>query len=203
MRRLLLPVIVLVILAGGCSSQPPVPEDRYYRLPDANPPGKTTLLTEGSIFVERFLADGIYQERAIAYSEGTDSNTVLQHHYSFWLDSPATMLQTQLEDYLRRSDAAPMVSGIAEAPAQISIFGRIRQLDRVLTSGSVEVRVALEFNVKTRTGDEPLLAKEYTAQVKAADQEMSSSVSAFAAAMSKIFGELVADIHSRLDQAGN
>lgn len=201
MKLTTLVMLVLVLLIGACSSAPPVPEDRYYRLPDPSPAEQTPLLKDGSIFVERFLADGVYQDRAIAYSNQSTPNVVLQHHYSFWLDSPSKMLQAQLESYLRREHAAELVTDVPWAHAGLSIYGRILRLDRVLGPGSAEVRVALEFNVRQEGRDEPLLAKEYKASAKAADQSVRSSIAAFETALSDIFSRLVKDIRGRMDQA--
>ncbi len=201
MKLTTLVMVVLVLLIGACSSAPPVPEDRYYRLPDPNPAAQIPLLKEGSIFVERFLADGIYQDRAIAYSKQSSPDVVLQHHYSFWLDSPSKMLQVQLETYLRKEHAAALVTDVPWAHAGLSIYGRIRRLDRVLGPGSAEVRVALEFNVRQGGRDEPLLVKEYKASAKAADRSVQSSVAAFGTALSDIYSRLVKDIRGRLDQA--
>ena len=201
MKPTTLALTVLVLVISACSSAPPVPEDRYYRLPDEGATSQTRLLRQGAIFVERFTADGIYQDRAIAYSDRSTPTVVLQHHYSFWLDSPSKMLQLRLEDYLRHADAAPLVTDVPWASAGLSVYGRILRLDRVLGPGSTEVRVALEFNVRQAGKDVPLLVKEYKAGATAADQSVQSSVAAFGTALSEIFSRLIRDIRGRLDEA--
>jgi ABC-type uncharacterized transport system auxiliary subunit len=197
MKRLLILLAAWAVL-GGCGGSPPVPTDHYYRLPAPQVSGAATDLAPGPIYVERFLADGVLTERAIAYTQDADATEVRQHHYHHWVDSPTRLVRDHLIDWLRADRAAPLVSAAPDVDAELSLFGKIRRFEIVHGRGSGEVVVELEFRVEKRDRDTPLLIERYTERVPLRSDSIGTAVDGFGAALSAIYARLSGDIRSRL-----
>ncbi|MBI2993322.1 MAG: membrane integrity-associated transporter subunit PqiC [Gammaproteobacteria bacterium] len=193
MRRSAIITLILAVLAA-CGGQSTVEEDHYYRLtgPQVAPPSRP--LTDGTIFVEQFLADGIQRERALVYADSPATTELRQRHYHFWADSPSRLLRDQLVDYLRAASAGSRITDAPEVPADLSIYGKIRRLEQVLKSGSADVVVVLEFRVQKAGADAPVLLRQYERTQPAGNASVEAAVHAFAAALSEIYGQLVEDI---------
>ncbi|UCE90355.1 MAG: hypothetical protein JSW10_05960, partial [Pseudomonadota bacterium] len=60
--------MLTLVTAGGitaCASSAPVPEDTFYRLPDAVPAAAVAApVTSGRLGVKRLATDGLHHERA-------------------------------------------------------------------------------------------------------------------------------------------
>lgn len=186
-------ILLLLILAAGCSGQPPVPEDHFYRLTLPAQAASPAVLTGGAIFVERFIVDGVHRDRALTYMDGAP-NELKQHHYHHWIDSPARLLRDYLIDYLRASTAAAVVTDSPTEAAGLSIYGKIRQFDIVSGEGPQQVAVALEFRVENASGDKPPFVRAYERRREASDRTLNGSVEAFGAALDDIFSRLVEDL---------
>ena len=197
MKRLTL-VATILALTAACSGNPPVPEDRFYRLPVPTAAEGVSGLATGPIFVEQFIADGVHRERAIVYARNRASTELLQYHYQYWIDSPTRLVRDHLADYLRAGNAAGLVSSAPDVQAELSIFGRIRHFEFVEGSGGGEAVVGLEFRVDRLGHDTPLLIRVYEERSDSADDSMNGAVAAFGAALTRIYGRLVTDIRANL-----
>lgn len=196
MRRLYM--LALLLGLGACSGQPPVPEDHYYRLPAPQATALAAPLVPGPIFVEQFIADGIYHERSIVYSPDGSSTDLLQHHYHFWAETPSVLLRDQLIDYLRAAGAAAVVVSSPDVVSDLSIYGSVRRFDRELHGGSATVAVTLDIRVETKGGDAPLLVRAYEQRVDASGDDVGASIAAYGEALTNIYGQLIADIAANL-----
>lgn len=195
MKRIL--YYILIALIAGCAGQGPAPEDHYYRLPPVSAGGDQAPLTDGVIFVERLLAEGVYRERSILYSGDPEAIELSRYHYQHWIDTPSRMIRDHLIDYLRASHQAGQIVFIADVPAHFSIYGRIRQFERRLTASGITIAVALEFRVTAGTGGTPLLLKQYSRTEEIGSDSMAASVNVFARLLGDIYGELVEDIRAQ------
>lgn len=185
-------------LLAACSGQPPVPKDHYYRLPQPEISSELNPLTDGTIFVEQFIADGIHRERALAYAEDSAPTEVFQHHYHHWIESPSLLLRDQLIDYLRARQAGRVITDSPGVPAELSIYGKIRRFDQIVKSGAIVVVVSLEFRVEKAGSGEPLLVRDYERRLDPGGSSMNAAVSGFGAALSEIFSRLLGDLHAVL-----
>ncbi|MCK5092731.1 MAG: hypothetical protein KAR30_09415, partial [Gammaproteobacteria bacterium] len=77
--------ILLSFMLVACGSQPPVPEDRFYRLPDiqhkqtdAKP---ISITLSKPVKLERIDTEGLYQERAILYIDNSYPLELRRYHY--------------------------------------------------------------------------------------------------------------------------
>ena len=194
-RHLLCLAVVLIVTA--CSGPGPAPADHYYRLPPVSADADPVPLTEEGIFVERFIADGIYRERSIIYSEDPKTIELNRYHYHHWIDTPSRLLRDYLIDYLREVFPQTQVVFIPDVPVQYSIYGHIRQFERRISRSGVSIAVALEFTVRTPASAYPVLIREYRRTEDLGDASMSASVNAFARLLVSIYEELVADIRAQ------
>ena len=185
-----LPLIALV----ACGGQSTVPEDHYYRLPSPEVASKGAALTDGTIFVEQFIADGIHHERALVYADAAAPSELLQYHYHFWTDSPSRLLRDHFVDYLRSANAGRMITDSPEVPAELSIYGKIKRLDQIVNSSTAEVVAEVEFRVQKAGSDAPVLVRQYERTVAVQDRSMEAAVGAFGSALSGIYAQLVDDI---------
>lgn len=194
MKRLLF-YLTLVLLAA-CAGSGPAPDDHYYRLPPVSVAADPAPLTDGVIFVEQLLADGIYRERSLLYSKDAEGLELDRYHYHHWIDRPSYLIRDGLIDYLRSAHEAAQVVSIPDIPAQLSIYGRIRHFERRITASGVTVIVGLEFRVNRESQETPLLLKEYNRTEELRDDSMAASIKAFAHLLDSIYRELVEDIRA-------
>lgn len=185
---------IAVTLALVNCGQPQVPQDHFYRLATSvpertfeNPP------LEGTLVVERFVADGLISERSIVYGAGSDSE-LQQYHYHYWIDSPTRMLQELMVSHLRAVSAANQIATaeLRLAP-DYTLSGKIKRLEQV-RNGTPKAVVQLEFALKGRTGDHLMWLKEYHAEEAAADDSVGSAVEALGKAVSRIYAQFLEDI---------
>lgn len=195
MKRVLFYLAISLVISA-CGSSSPAPEDHYYRLPALNADTGQAPLSDNVIFVEQLIAEGIYHERSIIYSDDADAIELNTYHYHHWMDNPSRLIRDHLIDYLRSAQLAKQVVSVPEIPATLSIFGRIRQFERRVTNSGVVIQVKLLFRVNNASSDTPLLLKDYSRSEKLHDDSISASVTVFANLLGDIYRELVEDIRN-------
>lgn len=189
--RLIIPVII--ILLSACGENPPVPVDHFYRL-TLNPGAITRQpLTDQTIFVGKFLSDGIYNERALLFSDDADHRELQQYHYHFWSVSPPGLLRDYLVDYLRAADSAPVVVGDFSSGNGLKISGRIAGFERLNQGKNSVVNVELEFRLDKLGESAPRLVKTYKELEPVNGVSMDETVSAFNRALDRMFANFTAD----------
>ena len=191
---------VLLMLLGlcSCAMNTPVPDDHYYKLPWQHEVLPEVRLTAGTIFVEQFIADGLYRERALLHTVDKLGIELKQYHYHYWIDSPSRLLRDQLIRYLDASNAAASVTAIPDASAVFGIHGTVKGFERRVYDHTDQVFVDLEFRVDNNGKDAPLLMSDYQVHVGVAGSEMNDVVIAFDTALSQIFARFLADLHDKL-----
>ncbi len=185
---------LMASLLGACT-QPQVPEDRFFRL-NLPAPEKTLAKPslEGTLEIERFVADGLTAGRPIVYSQADTPNQVNQYHYDFWTEPPTIMLRDQLVAYLRAAGAAArIVTPDLRADPEYVLTGRIKRLEQVLGSPSgamVELELALR-----RTADATvMLVETYRVEAKAKSATVAAAVTAINGAVAEIYAKFAADL---------
>jgi len=196
MRRFCLMVLALSLAA--CGRAPQVPTDHYYRLtPLAESAGKQRL-TEEPISVEVFLAEGLYNDRAVLYSSDEYASELQQHHYYFWYTSPPHMLRDYLLQMLRDADVSPMIMDVG-AGGHPRISGKLMEFERRNSRGGSTVNVALELRVDNPGTELPLLLRQYRASENINDKDMTAVVSGFNIAVDRIYREFLEDLATTLN----
>lgn len=191
-------VLFMVLVLSSCAMNAPVPDDHYYKLPWEHVVLPQVRLTAGTIFVEQFIADGLYRERALLHTVDKLGIELKQYHYHYWIDSPSRILRDQLIRYLAASNADLSVTDIPDASAVLGIHGTVKGFERREFEHTDQVFVDLELRVDKHGKDTPLLVSDYQTQVEVAGPEMNDVVIAFDKALSQIFARFLADLNDKL-----
>lgn len=189
MRSIILLSFFLVLTA--CSTQAPLPTDHYYRLPELRDIDSDQKRLD-SISVLNFKAVGLYQERAILYTE--DQIELKQYHYHHWTDSPTRLLQERLAERLRLSGISNLVLNTFEGNSALIIKGQVKAFERVQQKGSESVYVKLLLQVDSNTKGAPILHKEYAQTVILPSNNIANTIRAFAEAVDLIFNDFYVDL---------
>ena len=195
-RRLCL--LLVGAFLGSCGEAPPVPVDHFYRLTLSSPSVAKQRLTEAPIYVENFLAEGLYNERAILFSSDERASELQQHHYYFWFTSPPRLLRDYLLQVLRNADVSPLIMGATGTGTSLRIEGRIMEFERSQSPSGSTVHVALELRLDKAGMDVPLLLRQYRASEAINGKDMAAVVSGFNTAVDRIYGEFLGDMGTAL-----
>lgn len=190
------PAILIILLAlTSCSSAPPVPIDRFYKLSTPQIVNQTQV-TGDIIYVGPFIAEGLYNERALLFTGDSGDTELHQHHYHFWVTSPPRLLQSQLVSYLRAINASSMVTTEPGAGEKISIFGRVKAFEKVKFDDQTSANVVLEIRVQVLDKPAPVLLKEYSILEKINGDTVPDAVAAFDRAVMKIYSDFLNELQS-------
>ena len=184
----------LALLLGACASEP-VPELAYYSLaPVSATAQRNAAVFKVPITINAFLADGVYNEQGVLYMSQQNRN-LRAYHYQLWQDPPTRMLQRRLTDTLRAQHMSDLVADrLPSSTEQISVLGLLRRFDRVQLDDGWHAMVQLELRVERGAAKTPLLVKNYQADVRAVDDTLQSSVSAFGSAVDQCYAEFSRDL---------
>ena len=178
--------IFALLWLAACSTSPPVPADRFYRLPEpqvnAEGSAPTTKIRVGS-----FLAQGVYNERAILYIDEQYPLMVRRYHYHFWINSPADLVRDQLIAYLRKTETEKKIT------PEIEISGRVLRFERIISPQQIKVIAELEVTTRATTPGAKDVTRVYRAEVPATSDKMNDTAVAFGKALDEIFGKVVSD----------
>ncbi len=187
-----LPALLLVL--GACA-QPEVPEDRFYRLDVGGPEtpfAKPRL--EGTLEVDRFVADGLTAGRPIVYSESGRPREVLEYHYHFWTEPPTIMLRDQLVAYLRAAKVADtVVTPQHRVEPDYVLSGKIKRLEQVNGKPPGAV-VELELALKRSSDGQILFLDTYRIEAEAKTGTVAAAVDALNSALGLIYARFTNDI---------
>jgi ABC-type uncharacterized transport system auxiliary subunit len=195
MKSLLIP-LMLALLVTACGSVPPAPEDRYYRLSAVTDtgPGQGQALPD-ILAIGSVDSAAVYSERAVVYSESGQPNKLKHYNYHFWADPPPSLIRDHLAQYLRNSQAAPVVVvDKGEAEWKYLLVSRLRRFERVMNVIGSRVVVEMEFRLLQRGGRQPLLIQDYSAEVGVSGGSVNAAAEAFGEALGEIYQKLLADM---------
>ncbi|NIP73550.1 MAG: ABC transporter [Gammaproteobacteria bacterium] len=198
-RRAALFGAATVLLAACVGVQPPVPEDRFYRLPDTD--GSEHLqepLLDGTVAVARPTAGGLHHERAVLYIDSERPLEIRRHNYYFWGDSPPRLIQAHLLSYLRAVGVGERVMPFDPAVrADHVISGRLLRFERLLGPQGPAVVVSLELQLGAGGKSARGPADTYTITRPVTDDSVSAAAQGFGAALEEIYGRFVAKLPGR------
>lgn len=182
-------ILLALLLSTGlmaCSSAPPAPVDRFYRL-EATPINSSVLV--GPVEVLPFQADSLYAERPLVFSVAGDTRQLQQYHYHLWLYPPKQLVRDHLTASLG------LISSPAGKGAAMTLEGRVLRLDRVISGKSGKAVVTLELRLKR--GEKLVFSKTYEADQEAAGEGVSAHVLAVEQALGKVYADFLKDTAMR------
>lgn len=196
---------VLAVVMTACSVSQPTPEDHYYRLPTprvAKPAHRPFI--GHAVEVSPLAARGLYQERAILYSDTHSPLELHLYNYHFWTESPSRIIQEHLVEYLRAAGIAKQVARTESAgPAPAVVRGRIERFERLV--GGARDRVTVELDLRYDGAGPPADAtvdRTYTATVPVQGRNMEAVITAFGTALDQACGEFVRDLREATGKGG-
>lgn len=192
-------LLLVLLTLGACGSMSEVPQDRYYRL-SVTPAGPVALV-DGTVVVSRFQSDGLYANRALVYSEDSQHAVLQQYNYHFWMESPETLLQTALIDWLQQTNAAKWVLSRREGRPDLTISPAIHRFEH-LRAGDDSVIVEIAFTVRAKSRKQPVLIKKYSARVAVDGSGMSAVVVAFGQGVDQVFAGFMQELGLALASGG-
>lgn len=187
----------LVVFLVACGQAPQVPTDHYYRLTPQAGSMEKGRLTDNPIYVEIFLAEGLYNDRAVLYSD-EHPGELLQHHYYFWYTSPPRMLRDYLIQVLRNAEISPVIMDTG-TEKDIRIAGKLMEFERRQTRAGSTVDVTLELRLYKHDAELPLLMRQYRASETINGKDMATVISGFNAAVDRIYREFLGDLAMTLN----
>ncbi len=187
-------MIVVAMMLTACGSAPPAPEDHYYRLitPEVGRAAAPTL--DSTLIVKRFAADGILDQRAIAFANASAPQALKHYNYHFWSDPPTHLVQDYAVMYLRRAGVAPQVVPIeVGVDGGYELLGRVRRFEH-LREGQESVAVTLELGLLRVDDATLLMLKDYSATRATNGTSPAFAVRALNAALNDVMARFTADI---------
>ncbi len=187
-------VLVATLTVAGCSAAP-VPEIRYYRMPDvAAIPARAAPVFEVPVVVDALLADGLHAQQAMLY-QTTPGGAVRTYHYQLWNDPPGRLLQRRLVRHLRAARIAPVIADRLPARIdQVRITGLVERFERVRTDTGWAAAVRLELRADTSDSQLPAVIGNYEAVVPANGETMQATVRAFATATDEVLARFIDEL---------
>ena len=189
--------LMLVVLTA-CAAQPPVPQDRYYRLQAAvaaAPMGTPAL--PGTLEVERFSADGLTAGRPIVYMQSENPNQLQEYNYHFWTQPPTVMLRDELVTYLRGANVADnVVTPEMRISSDHVLTGRIRRLEQIIGSPN-STAMELEISLRRQVDGKLLFLKSYRHETETSSQAVNAAVGALNKSLNIIYANILADLKTR------
>ena len=191
-------LLLLGAFLVSCGGAPPVPVDHFYRLTPSSPAVAKRRLTEDTIYVENFSAEGLYNDRALLFSNDDQASDLQQHHYHYWYTSPPRLLRDYLVQFMRNADVSPLIMDEAGMSGMPRIAGKILAFERRRTPTESTADVALELRLDKPGSDLPLLFRQYRASIDITGKDMAAVISGFNTAVDRIYGEFLEDLGTAL-----
>lgn len=193
--RFLSAITLLVALSvlGACT-QPPLPEDHFYRLSVPLPDKRFDApLLPGILQVERFAAEGVLSGRALVYSEPGDKHELKEYYYHFWMEPPAVTLQNQFIKFMRNANISDTIvtPDMRLNPAYV-MTGKIRRMERIV--GDNQVAFEIEVGVKNAETNQVVSLDIYGVQEAAEGDTVKEAVKAMDRALAKVFQRVIDDM---------
>ncbi len=193
MMRLRWIVLTFLGLAVAACAQPPVPQDRYYRI-NVPPVEAGTPVFKGVLELDRLAAEGLTSGRAIVYSDESSPGLVQEYFYDYWVEPPNVMVRDALIGYLRKAGIAEaVVSPEVRADADYTLAGRIDRMELVRGAepkGVVDIELAI---TNARTG-KLVMINSYALGVAASDNTVPAGVVAIDQGVAAIFERFLDDL---------
>jgi len=189
-------LILASFLLASCISQAPIPQDRFYRLPDIRSIAQPHTNLVNTIAVTPFKMQGIYNERNLLYVEAKKPLELQRYHYRYWASAPNYLIQDNLIHYLRTTSIANNIYHYqSNLEADRVVSGRVLRFDRVLDGPVSKIIINMELQLHSgNKNTSPLLNKQYSSTVNITNTEFNNVVEAYGRALNKIYDAFLSDI---------
>ena len=183
-----------VSLAGCAGSG--APDEHFYRLEvpavaAANAAAKKRPILDGTLVVQRFVADALLSQRPLVFAEGESPRDLKQYNYHLWADPPPRLIQELTADTLRQAGIAPMVvTPELRADAQFELIGKIKRLEH-LRGEPGSVKAEIEFGLYRLDSGRLEWVEYLYEERKLTGPGIAHAVNALGEALAAIYGRLI------------
>jgi ABC-type uncharacterized transport system auxiliary subunit len=190
-------ILLIAACAAGlvACSQPPVPQDHFYRL-QITAPSETLSRPklDGTLEVSRLVADGLTAGRPIVFSEASKPLEVSEYHYHFWTEPPTVMLHDELVAYLRAANVArDITTPELRLEPDYVLSGKVKRLEQVRGTPT-KVAAVIEFALRDRREDRLMMVETYSVVNETAGPGVAAAIESLNAALAAIYGRLIDDL---------
>ncbi|VAX14354.1 hypothetical protein MNBD_GAMMA24-138 [hydrothermal vent metagenome] len=188
----------LILSLSGCigGANVTIPRDHYYRLPATSSvkPLPAPLLA-GTLEISAVQTTGMLHERAILFVREQQPLEVNPYHYYYWVNTPASLLQQHLLDYLRlKNFAREQHRYRSDNPADFRLEAELLQFERYIRKHGAEARVTLELVLRDNHSKRILLRRRYQQNIEANSPDMADTANAFGKALAIIYKQFAGDV---------
>ena len=171
-------VFAVTFMLYSCSSQPPIPQSKYYHFPE---PELKEVVRKNNIYdviqVRRPVARGIYNERAILYVSESKPLALRRYHYHFWAQNPSSLIHRHIVRALQQAGASnKVITKSGRQDVDLIIGARILRFEQIESASHNKAYVSIEFTVQK---DSVSNTFEFDAQVTASNKSMHALVESF------------------------
>jgi len=190
--------LLLALGISGCmgGASVTIPHDHYYRLPATTSvtPLRTPMLP-GTLEVSAIQTSGMLHERSILFVREQQPLEVSPYHYYYWVNTPSSLLQQHLLNYLRLKNLARSQHRYrSDTPADFRLESELLHFERYIRKNASEARVELELVLLDNRSKRVLLRKLYRHNIKTRSAEMADTADAFGKALNAIYRQFAQDV---------
>ena len=173
---------------GGASS---VPVDRFYTL-EFSKPGIVKSKYQ-RININKVRAYGIYNERAMLYSNAKFPLQIKRYHYHHWVMLPTQLIQQGLKEFLVNSQISREVAtNQISKKNTLEINVDLLAFERVIDNGEYSVRTKLVFNVFNSKGESR--SYNYNKSIKVKRDTLHDTAKSYGKILSDIFNDFLKEL---------
>lgn len=183
---------ILGVAALAACASPAAPRDNFYRLGAVPEVAALSVpVLPGVVEVNRLDVDGVLSERGLAYVEA--DGALSRYRYDLWSDAPATALQQDLAETLRRAGIArQVVTPDLRVPPDWVVRGRLFRFEALPDKGRVAIKLQLAA-VSARDGS-LLMLRSYEAEPSTAGTGPAAAVAALQQGTAALLSRFVSDL---------
>jgi len=168
-----------------------VPVDRFYTL-EFSKPGIVKSKYQ-RININKVRAYGIYNERAMLYSNAKFPLQIKRYHYHHWVMLPTQLIQQGLKEFLVNSQISREVAtNQISKKNTLEINVDLLAFERVIDNGEYSVRTKLVFNVFNSKGESR--SYNYNKSIKVKRDTLHDTAKSYGKILSDIFNDFLKEL---------
>ncbi len=196
-KRILPVFAILALTLAGCGGGGEIPQDRFFRLAQPVPPTeKSGLVMQGTLEVPRLIANGLLNERPIAFSWEETPNVLRQYRSQFWSEAPGVMVQDRLARYLQDAGVATrVVMASYGTRADYFVRGELRRMELVAGQTPRSV-IEMDLGIIRNQDSALLFMQRYRSEKPISNADPIEAVRGMDAALDEVFAAFLRDVRN-------
>ncbi|VAX00798.1 hypothetical protein MNBD_GAMMA22-907 [hydrothermal vent metagenome] len=186
-----------LLLLTACFGSSSIPDDHYYRLPELSTKKLSSPLLSGTLRVKKVITHGIYGERTLIYTDKNSNIKLNRYHYHHWEKSPATLIQDNLFQYLKKIGIAnKVISNKQNTKEKYILETELLSMHRDMTSNNYIATIVIDIRLYNKTNDAIYINKRYYSNLKSNSDALVDTIKAYSDGLRNIYNEFIADLQA-------